>query len=267
MKERALGRTGIKVSTVGLGTARLALPERERTVKDPQDDIERLKVLEEAFTLGCTHFDTADGYGFGSSEALIGQFLKNNYSSPLVVTTKIGWNFYNIFVDEQKKHYIKEKVNLDLDLALEGSTLAFDHGQNFSYDYLNFAIDKSIFRLQKKPLDIVLLHVPSVEDLRFSNWDSSMKKIRKSGKLLYYGVSVRTPIEVFAALQYGEPDILQVPLSVASSNPMQAALMIARQRGVGIIAREIFFQGLLIKHFQEEFNAKRINYPPTIAIN
>lgn len=251
LERRPLGSTGLEISAVGLGTARLALPERERAPGDPRSEAAALRLLAAAYGSGCTHFDTADGYGFGTSEKLTGRFFRDpaHQGARCVVTTKVGWNFYNLFVQEEVKRYVDDKLGLDLDENLRpGDILSFDHGQNFSYPYLDFAVARSLERLRTASIDVLLLHVPSVRVLRSSDWDLSLQRLRRRGRCSFYGVSVRHPIEAFAALQYGTPDVLQMPVSVAISGPMRAVLAAAKRKGVGIVGREIFLQGHLFKH-------------------
>jgi aryl-alcohol dehydrogenase-like predicted oxidoreductase len=248
MERRRLGATGLEVSAVGLGAARLALPARERTGRDPADSSTAARVLRAATARGCTHLDTADGYGLGAGEALIGALLAGappGASRP-VVTTKVGWNFYNTFVSEPTRRHARG-LGIDLAELPPGAVLPFDHGQNFSPEYLEFAVARSLERLRTDRVDVLLLHVPPLRALRGSGWDGALRRLRAAGACAFYGVSVRHPIEVLAALEHGRPDVIQVPVGLLTPAPMRAALAAARRRGVGLIGRELLLSGRLIR--------------------
>ena len=84
MEERILGRTGRAVSVIGLGTWQLGADWGQ------VDEADALAVLEAAAQAGVTFLDTADVYGDGRSERLIGQFLAANHGLPMTVGTKMG---------------------------------------------------------------------------------------------------------------------------------------------------------------------------------
>src|SRR5438045_1975491 len=79
MRRRTLGRTGLEVSTLGFGCAKLTFNTRE----------EALRVLETAYEEGITHYDVARVYGLGWAEGILGEFLKNKRDH-VTVTTKFG---------------------------------------------------------------------------------------------------------------------------------------------------------------------------------
>lgn len=70
MEQRPLGRSGLEVSAIGLGCMGMS------EFYGPTDDEQSLATLERAFALGVTHYDTADMYGAGHNETLLGRFLK-----------------------------------------------------------------------------------------------------------------------------------------------------------------------------------------------
>lgn len=247
-----LGSTGLTISQLGLGISRLPVDNGIKKNNTTTSQLGKWDIMYTAYKLGCTHFDTADGYEFGNSERLVGKFVnyqkQQGVNANIVITTKVGWNFYNIFVDEEIKGFVERETRMDLDRYPEGAVLPFDLGQNFSYEYLKFAIERSIERLHVDSLDLLLLHVPPLEVLASGMWNTNLKRLQKARLIKIYGVSVRSPIEVFSALNNGTPAVIQIPLTVAVSTPMKEALRYARSRGVGIIGREVFAQGLLLKH-------------------
>jgi D-threo-aldose 1-dehydrogenase len=245
VRDVALGATGVHVSALGIGTA--VLPPRP--AGDPGfDDRAASEVIDAATAAGCRHVDTADGYYLGASEALLGKVLEGRRD--VAVTTKVGWNFYNRGVDEHTKAEARRRLGLDLDALPADVPLPFDHGQDFTAGYLRFAAMRSLDRLRRERADILLLHVPGHEVLRSTTWFRTLRELKDAGLCRAHGVSVRHPFEVIAALANGPPDVVQVPVLPTLSRPMALALDAARSKGVGVIGREVFGGGKLIRALQ-----------------
>jgi aryl-alcohol dehydrogenase-like predicted oxidoreductase len=260
---RPLGTTGLRISAVGLGTARLALPEGKREPADPQNNRAAVAILEAARALGCTHFDTADIYGYGASESLLGEFLAGlSQEQPhCVVTTKVGGNFYKSLPwDVRDRSFGEEKPN-----SCEDQRTFFPRtpSPDFSPAYLEYAVGRSLARLRRESVDLLLLHDPTVGYLRSPGWQGVLQKLRAAGKCSFYGVSVRHPFEAYAALEYGAPDVLQVPTSMVISSAMRAALKLAKRKGVGIIGRELFVHGQLLRYLALlNLRPSPLHFPP-----
>src|SRR5947207_6043677 len=93
MKYRALGKTGLKVSEVGFGAWAIGGNNYGNSY-GPTDDKVSLAAVERAFELGCNFFDTADVYGHGHSEEILGHALKE-HRKDVVLATKAGGDFYH----------------------------------------------------------------------------------------------------------------------------------------------------------------------------
>ncbi len=117
MRYRTLGKTGLKVSEVGFGAWAIGGNAFGNSY-GPTDDRTSLDAVRRALELGCNFFDTADAYGHGHSEELLGQALKGRRDD-VVIATKVGADFYH---DPPR--------------------------MNFNSDYLSFALTKSCERLQ-----------------------------------------------------------------------------------------------------------------------
>ena len=130
---RKLGTTGISVSELGFGAWAIGGSRYEWSY-GPTDDSQSLAAIDAALEFGCTMFDTADIYGRGHSERLLGKKLHGRRSS-LVIADKVGFDFYH------------------------GVTRS-----NFHPAYLRFALHQSLRRLQTDYLDLLLLHNPSPDD-------------------------------------------------------------------------------------------------------
>jgi len=115
MKYRVLGKTGLKVSEVGFGAWAIGGNAHGNSY-GPTDDKQSLAAIGRALELGCNFFDTADVYGHGHSEELLGQALKG-HRSEFIIATKVGGDFYH------------ETPRM-----------------NFNSDYLEFALGKSCER-------------------------------------------------------------------------------------------------------------------------
>src|SRR5438132_633002 len=132
MKYREFGNTGIKVSEIGFGAWAIGGNEHGNSY-GPTDDKDSLEAIHRAIDLGCNFFDSADVYGFGHSEDVLGKGLKN-YRDRVVIASKVGGDFYS------------------------GAGR-----QNFSADYIKFALDRSLERLKTDYIDIYQLHNPPLK--------------------------------------------------------------------------------------------------------
>ena len=93
MKYRTLGKTGLKVSEVGFGAWAIGGNDHGNSY-GPTDDNISIAAVERAFELGCNFYDTADVYGHGHSEELLGQALKR-HRNIVILATKVGGDFYH----------------------------------------------------------------------------------------------------------------------------------------------------------------------------
>src|SRR6266550_5276240 len=108
MKYRTLGKTGLKVSEVGFGAWAIGGNTHGNSY-GPTDDKQSLAAIGRALELGCNFFDTADVYGHGHSEELLGQALRG-CRQHVLVATKVGGNFYNRAVNPLQLGRIAEAV-------------------------------------------------------------------------------------------------------------------------------------------------------------
>src|SRR6266702_3459672 len=129
MKYRTLGKTALKVSEVGFGAWAIGGNNYGNSY-GPTDDKVSLAAVQRAFELGCNFFDTADVYGHGHSEEILGHALKE-HRKDVVLATKVGGDFYH---DPPR--------------------------MNFNPDYLAFASEKSCERMQTDYIDLYQLHNP-----------------------------------------------------------------------------------------------------------
>ncbi len=218
MQYRVFGKAGIRVSEIGLGTWAMGGPaevDGKPIGWGPADDEESLRVLHRARELGVNFFDTADVYGFGHSEELLGRAFARNWEN-IYVASKVG-----------NRRYPGGQTTKD-----------------FSRGYILAACDASLKRLKKESIDLYQLHNPSLEVLRNGDWPESMEELQRTGKIRWYGASVVSVEEAQAFLDRGMGDSLQVVYNLLRQEAAQVFEQ-ARRENIAIIARVPLYFGLL----------------------
>ena len=215
LAQRTLGRTGRAVSVIGLGTWQLGGDWGSVNESDALD------VLEASAEAGVTFFDTADVYGDGRSESIIGRFMAAHPDSGITVATKMGRR-----VDQVPENY----------------TLA------------NFRrwIDRSRANLRTDTLDLVQLHCPPTpvysDDAVFDALDTLVDE----GAIANYGVSVERCDEALTAIARPHVASVQIILNAFRLKPLEQVLPAAQRAGVGIIARVPLASGLLTGRYTKD---------------
>ncbi|WP_107073970.1 aldo/keto reductase [Streptomyces xiamenensis] len=208
VEQRVLGRSEQRVSAVGLGTWQLGADWGQVEEKAA------LSVLEAAVEAGVTFFDTADVYGDGRSERVIGRFLRERPDAGVVVATKMG-----------------RRVALDPDL--------------YTLDHFRAWTDRSRRNLGVERLDLIQLHCPPTpvysSDAVFDALDTLVEEERISA----YGVSVETCAEALTAIARPGTASVQIIFNPLRLKPLEDVLPAATAAGVGIIARVPLASGLL----------------------
>jgi aryl-alcohol dehydrogenase-like predicted oxidoreductase len=207
VEQRVLGRTGRQVSVVGLGTWQLGADW------GAVDERDALAVLGAAVDAGVTFLDTADVYGDGRSERLIGRFLRER-GEGLFVATKMGRR-----VDQEPGNY----------------TLA-----NFR-DWT----DRSRANLGVATLDLVQLHCPPTPVYSSDAVFDALDTLVAEQRIAHYAVSVETAAEALTAIARPGVASVQIILNAFRRKPLEQVLPAATEAGVGIIARVPLASGLL----------------------
>ncbi len=215
MEERILGRTGRSVSVIGLGTWQLGADWGE------VEDFAALAVLDAAAESGVTFLDTADAYGDGRSERLIGQFLAGNPGLPMMVATKMG-----------------RRVALDPAL----------------YTLANFRAwtDRSRANLGVDTLDLIQLHTPPTPVYSLDAVYDALDALVAEQRVAAYGVSVETSAEALTAIARPGTASVQIILNAFRRKPLEQVLPAAQAAGVGIIARVPLASGLLSGRYSHD---------------
>ncbi len=208
MEQRILGRTGRPVSVIGLGTWQLGADWGSVSEADA------MAVLQAAAESGVTFFDTADVYGDGRSERIIGRFVAGNAGPGITVATKMGRR-----VEQQEEHYTLE----------------------------NFRAwtDRSRVNLGTDRLDLVQLHCPPSAVFSSDAVYDALDTLVAEERIAAYGVSVETCDQALAAIARRGVASVQIILNAFRRKPLDQVLPAAAAAGVGIIARVPLASGLL----------------------
>jgi aryl-alcohol dehydrogenase-like predicted oxidoreductase len=210
MQYRTLGRTGLRVSAIGLGTMVHA------GHFGPMKDSESLSAIDAAIEVGVNFIDTSDAYGAGYSETLLGKALKGRRDK-VILATKGG----NVMVGPNRGKRI------------------------FSPDYIDGVLHESLKRLQTDWIDLYQLHNPDVEVIERGEVWEVLEKRKQEGKIRFYGVSINTMEEGIAAAKSGRSDTIQVEYNLLMQEPADKIFPLAQAANVGLIARVPLRRGLL----------------------
>ena len=208
MEQRTLGRTGRDVSVIGLGTWQLGADWGD------VDESDALAVLDAAVSTGVTFFDTADVYGDGRSEQLIGRYLAGHPGHDLFVATKMGRR-----MDQLPENYVLTNFRDWTDRSRR-----------------NLGVDR---------LDLVQLHCPPTPVLSSNEVYDALDTLVAEDRIANYGVSVETCDQALAAIARPGTASVQIILNAFRLKPLERVLPAAVEAGVGIIARVPLASGLL----------------------
>jgi aryl-alcohol dehydrogenase-like predicted oxidoreductase len=205
---RPLGRTGLTASAVGLGTWQLGADWGDVSEADARE------VLEASLVEGVTFYDTADVYGDGRSERILGQFRTDHEDAGLVVATKMG----------RRAPQVPASYVLD-----------------------NFRAwtDRSRRNLRADTLQLVQLHCPPSAVIDADATYDALDQLVDDGAIAAYGVSVETVDQALSAMTRTHVASVQIILNAFRLKPLDRVLPTAATAGVGVIARVPLASGLL----------------------
>lgn len=222
MKYREFGRTGWKVSEIAFGGWQLG--GEWGTV----DDEASIATLLHAFERGVNFVDTAELYGSGHSEEVIGEALRRWDGDKVYVATKvqpIRWP----------------------DPAEDAPQMA----GRYPEWYLRQSVEQALKRLGVERLDLFQLHAWIPDGITSLDWLEVLNTLRQEGKIDKVGVSIRDyrPEDGVDLASFGLVDSLQVVLNIFEQRPRQALFPAGAQSGSAFIARVPFDSGSLIGHW------------------
>lgn len=218
MKYRTLGKTGIKVSEIGLGTWQLGGSDWGNV-----SEKDALAILHKSVEMGVNFIDTADVYGMGRSERLIGKFLKET-KEKVYVATKLGRREW-IENKGWPTKYTIEMVRKDIEDSLR-----------------NLGVD-SIFLQQWHCIPTEMLKSGEAFDL--------LENFKKKGLIQHWGCSIESIEEGFICMKHPGCETLQVIFNIFRQKVATDLLPAAKQKNVGILARVPLASGLLTGKFKK----------------
>jgi aryl-alcohol dehydrogenase-like predicted oxidoreductase len=205
---RPLGKTGLRVTELALGTWGLsgdgygAVAEREQE-----------RVLERALEMGFSLIDTADAYGGGRMERLIGRALGDR--TDVVLVTKGG-----------------------TDRRTSPARKRFDGA------FLRESLERSLRRLGRDRVDVYLLHNPSVTAITGGEAVDTLAALKQEGKIGHWGVSVGD-VEVGRAALHAQAEVLELAYNLVNGSDMHRLAGEIIVSGAGVLARSTLAYGLL----------------------
>ena len=215
MRYRQLGRTGLTVSEIGFGS--WAIGGDWGSV----DDAASLHALHASADAGVTFYDTADVYGDGRSERLIGRFLRERPGERIVVATKIG-------------------RRAPLDMAQYTRTAFREWAERCREN------------LGVPTLDLVQLHCLPTDSYYRPALFEYLDELIDDGVLAHYGVSVERVEEALKAIEYPGVETVQIIYNIFRQRPAELFFPQARARQVGVIVRVPLASGLLTGKLRRE---------------
>lgn len=209
---------GTKISEVGLGTWQLGSSDWGIV-----NDEEAFSILKAFADAGGNFFDTADVYGMGVSEQVIGRFLRT-VDKEIFVATKLG-----------RRH--------------DGSC---GWPQNFTYDVMRRHVESSLKHLDVPKLFLEQLHCIPVEELRSGKVFEHLRKLQDEKLISHWGVSVETSEEALICLEHEGIASLQMIFNLFRQHVAEEVFEKAKEKQVAIIVRVPLASGLLTGKFNEQ---------------
>jgi len=218
IEKRILGKTGIEITKIGLGLWAIGDDEW-----GPTDDAESLDLISAALDMGINFFDTADVYGAGHSEKLLGKAMQGRREK-FIVATKIGW----LGFDQEKK------------------ASAYD-----TVEKLIAGVESNLERLQTDYVDLIQCHI----DFREPNMEvflEGFQKLQAQGKVRSYGVSTSDFDYLKAFNADGGTATLQIDYSILNRTPEAEIFPYTLEHNIGVLVRGPLAMGILTGKFDRE---------------
>lgn len=208
MNYRPFGRTGWQVSEIGFGAWAIGSEWGHVSEEDALD------ALRAAIKAGVNFIDTADVYGDGRSERLVGKVIK----------------------ELPEKIYVATKA---------GRRLSPHTAEGYNRENLTAFVERSLTNLGVERLDLLQLHCPPTQVYYMPEVFDVLDDLIQAGKLQYYGVSVEKVEEALKAVEYPNVQSVQIIFNIFRQRPAERFFPLAEEKRVGILARVPLASGLL----------------------
>ena len=213
MKYRQMPRTDLTLSEVGFGVWTLGTNWWGRI-----EDAEKTALLENAVELGINFFDTADAYGDGYGEEILATVLGHRRND-IIIATKFGYDIY----DPTPRVGHQERP------------------QKFDKEFVTYACEQSLRRLNTDYIDLYQIHNPRVDSLERDELFETLEQLQFDGKIRYFGVALGPDIGWFeegeTSMRDRHVDSLQIIYSILEQEPAKDFFPIARENEVGLLSR------------------------------
>jgi aryl-alcohol dehydrogenase-like predicted oxidoreductase len=216
MQYRKLGKTGLKVSEISLGTWQVG-----GKWGSGFDDSLAERIINEAIDAGINFIDTADVYEAGASEAAVGRVVKSR-SEEIYVATKCG-------------RQINPHVN-----------------EGYTVKALRNYVENSLKNSGLECLDLIQLHCPPTEVYYRPEIFELFDRLKDEGKIKNLGVSVEKVEEALKGMEYPNVTTVQIIFNMFRQRPSELFFEQAKKKDVGIIVRVPLASGLLTGKFSSE---------------
>jgi len=213
MEFRKLGKTGIKVSEISLGTWQVG-GKWGASFSDANAD----EILNTAIDSGINFIDTADVYGDGESEKAVGRLLRSR-KEKIYVATKCG-------------RQIQPHVD-----------------RGYTVDLLRKFVENSLTNMKLETIDLIQLHCPPTNVYYRPEIFELFDKLKQEGKIQHLGVSVEKVEEALKAIEYDNVTTVQIIFNIFRQRPAQLFFSEAKKKNIGIIVRVPLASGLLTGKF------------------
>ncbi len=221
MKYKTLGKSGIKVSEIGFGAWTIALDWWGKKI----DDDEAKRMLKKAYDIGINFFETADMYGKGKSEKLIGEVFEG-MRDDIIISTKYGYDFESA--------------------AQIGHT---ELPQKFDPEFTEHALQKSLERLQTDHIDVYGLHNPKMHHVKDDTIFQTLDKKITDGKIRTYQIALGPAIgwtsEGLESMNKKNVSAVQTVYNILEQTPGNELIENAEKKNVGILVRVPDASGIL----------------------
>lgn len=225
MRYRELGRTGLRVSEVGVGAWGIGgamTVGGQPNSYGAADDAEAIRMLHWAFDQGINFIDTAPVYGFGHSEELIGQAIRGRRDR-VIIETKVG------------EHHVDGQ-----------------QAWSFAPNFVRAALEASLRRLGTDYVDVYLLHLPASGGVGIAEALAAIEAARATGKARAVGASIYDNALGVELIRSGRCEVIQQAINLLQPEATRELLPAAAAHGVGVVARQALYRGFLTGNLTRE---------------
>ncbi|MBI2104802.1 MAG: aldo/keto reductase [Candidatus Omnitrophica bacterium] len=223
MKQRRIGTTDVSVSEIGFGVWTVST-----TWWGITDEAVGIRLLRQAHDLGITFFDTADTYGNGLGETILAKALGDRRGS-ITIGTKFGYDFY---------HHTTRRGHEELP-------------HDWRPEYVRFALEESLKRLQTDHVDLYQLHNPRLDAMQRDDLFAELDALKRDGKVRAYGPALGPAIaerqieEGRFAIERRRADVVYIIYNLLEQMLGQSLFPLGRASGASFLVRVPHASGLL----------------------